>query len=428
MSPPRASTAEKLEPVAEERPAPASGEKKPEVVRAPVERKKRSAKKPLMILGALLAIVLTTIGSYSWLTRDLVTTDDAQVEADIVPIGARVGGQVLEVVVKDNQHVKKGELLVELDGDTASAQVAQAQAELETAKANADAADAAKTVSAASAKGGLSSARASVSGSSEAVTSARAGVRAAEAGKKRAEAEARRTALARARTQELFSRSAVSQQELDNAVAADDAAKAGVELAQAELDAARQSERMAKSHVAEARGRLDQSTPIDSQMAVARAQAALAHARVRSAEAALALAKLHLSYTRIEAPADGVVSRLSVHPGQLVQPGQPVAEFVPTTTYVVANFKETQIGRIKPGDSATIELDAYPGVELDGTVESVSAATGARFSLIPPDNASGNFVKVVQRVPVTVRWKTEPSRPMRAGLSAEVTVHVHGGH
>ena len=191
-----------------------------------------------------------------------------------------------------------------------------------------------------------------------------------------------------------------------------------------ELEAAKQNERMAKSQVSEARGRLDQSTPIDSRIAVAKAQATLAHARVKSATAALELAKLQLSYTRIEAPADGIVSRLSVHVGQLVQPGQPIAEFVPTATYVVANFKETQIARIKAGDRAVVELDAFPGREFEGTVESLSAATGARFSLIPPDNASGNFVKVVQRVPVRVHWKGDPGDIMRAGLSAEVTVHV----
>lgn len=420
MSPPKSSAAEKLD-----TPAPISSkERKPEVREAPVQTKKRSPKRPLIILGVLFVVVVGGIGVYSLMTANQETTDDAQVEADIVPVGARTGGQVQKVLVTDNQHVKKGELLVELDRETPQAKVTQAEAELETAKANADAADASSTVSVASAKGGLTSARASVSTSAEAVTTAHARVKAAEAAKKRAEAEARRTALSRARTQELFSRSAVSQQELDNAIAADDAAKAGVDLAQAELEAAKQNERMAKSQVSEARGRLDQSTPIDSRIAVAKAQATLAHARVKSATAALELAKLQLSYTRIEAPADGIVSRLSVHVGQLVQPGQPIAEFVPTATYVVANFKETQIARIKAGDRAVVELDAFPGREFEGTVESLSAATGARFSLIPPDNAPGNFVKVVQRVPVRVHWKGDPGDIMRAGLSAEVTVHV----
>jgi membrane fusion protein (multidrug efflux system) len=428
MSPPRSSTAKRLDEPEESGPVAEKATKTPPVTAAPpTEPKKRSPKKPLIVLGAVLALGLGSLATYSFVTRNEEFTDDAQVEADIVPIGARVGGQVRKVADGDNRPVKKGEVLVELDDETAKAHLDQAKAELETAEASEKAAEAAVTVAEAAAKGGLTSAKAQVSGSSEAVTTAGAQVKAAEAAKKRAEAEARRTGLSRSRAEELFARSAIPKQELDNAVAADDTAKAGVDLADAQLEAARQSQRVARSHVAEARGRLDQSTPIDSQIAVARAQAALASARVKSAKAAVSLAELNLSYTRIVAPADGIVSKSSVHEGQLVQAGQAVAEFVPAETYVVANFKETQIARIHPGDRAVIELDAYPGRKIEGTVESLSAATGARFSLLPPDNASGNFVKVVQRVPVLLHWKTPPSETLPAGLSAEVTVYVHGG-
>ena len=119
-----------------------------------------------------------------------------------------------------------------------------------------------------------------------------------------------------------------------------------------------------------------------------------------------------------------MVSKLSVHAGQLVQPGQLVAELVPMATYVVANFKETQIGRVRPGERAIVEVDAYPGRKLEAKVASVSGGTGSRFSLLPPDNASGNFVKVVQRVPVRIEWASRPDVPMRAGLSAEVTIYA----
>ncbi len=149
----------------------------------------------------------------------------------------------------------------------------------------------------------------------------------------------------------------------------------------------------------------------------------LAHAKVDSAKAQLDLAKLQLSYTKVLAPADGLASRLTVHPGQLVTIGQPVIQLVPTLTYLVANFKETQVGGMRPGQEAEIEVDAYPGRKFAGKVESLSGGTGASFSLLPADNATGNFVKVVQRVPVRIAWEGLPADvPMRAGLSADVTV------
>ncbi len=388
--------------------------------------KTRSARKPFMILGVLAVIVLSAVGGYALYSANRESTDDAQIESDVVPVSARVGSEVRVVHVKDNQPVKKGDLLVELDDNDLSARVKQAEAGLATAKAQANAADAQVTVAEATAKGGLTTAKAGVYGSNEQVSSASSQIAAAEAGLKRAQADATKSALDLKRVQQLAERGAVAQQQLDNAVAVDASARAAVDQAEAQLSAAKQAKRVARSRVAEAVGRLDQSKPIDSQIAIAKANDALAHARVKSAEAELELAKLQLSYTRITAPDDGVVSRVSVHAGQLVQPGQPIAEFVPKGTYVIANFKETQVGRIKAGDRAEIDIDAYPGKSFEGVVESLSAATGARFALMPPDNASGNFVKVVQRVPVRIRWDKPPDRAMRAGLSADVTVFV--GH
>ncbi|HEY6912389.1 MAG TPA: HlyD family efflux transporter periplasmic adaptor subunit, partial [Myxococcales bacterium] len=160
-------------------------------------------------------------------------------------------------------------------------------------------------------------------------------------------------------------------------------------------------------------------------VAAAEANARLAHARQKSAEAALALARLQLSYTRLYAQEDGQVTRLTAREGQMVQPGQPLAELVPDRTYVVANFKETQIGEMKPGQRVEIGIDAFPGRQLEGKVESLAGGTGSRFSLLPPDNASGNFVKVVQRVPVRIAWVNVPGGvTLRPGLSADVTVRV----
>jgi membrane fusion protein (multidrug efflux system) len=168
---------------------------------------------------------------------------------------------------------------------------------------------------------------------------------------------------------------------------------------------------------------VEQSTPVEAQLAAAQANADLAHARVASAETNLAEAKLNLSYTTIVAPVDGHISRLAVHAGQLVSVSQTVTNVLPNTTYVVANFKETQVGEMRPGQSADVSLDAYPGRTFHAKVDSIAYGTGAQFSLLPPDNASGNFVKVVQRVPVKLVWIDFPNDVQaQAGLSADVTV------
>ncbi len=179
----------------------------------------------------------------------------------------------------------------------------------------------------------------------------------------------------------------------------------------------------AQTRITEAQGRVEQSQPVDAQLAVAKAQAALAHARADASSAALDLAKQQLAYTVITAPFDGHISKLGVHLGQLVSPGQVVTNVLPSTTYVVANFKETQVGDMRPNQTAHVAIDALPGRTFHAKVESISYGTGAQFSLLPPDNASGNFVKVVQRVPVKLVFTDLPADvPLQAGLSADVTV------
>lgn len=389
----------------------------------------RAAKgrRAFVVLGGVAAAVLAAIGGYALLTHGQESTDDAQIDADVVPLSARVTGTVLALHVKDNQQVKAGDVLVELDPVDLQARLAQAQAELATARAQADAARAQEQVATSSAKGGFHSAKAVLSGSSVGVSSAEAQVAAAEAALERAKAEAHRTELDLARFRQLRDAGAISQQQLDNTQAAYDTAQAALLQARANLTAAQEARRGALSKVAEAEGRVAQTENVDAQVAAAHAATELAEARVRAAEATVVLAENQVRYTRITAPSDGVVSKLGVHVGQLVSTGTPVAELVPSETYVVANFKETQIGQMHPGDRVTVEIDAYPGHDLEGRVESLSAGTGARFSLLPPDNASGNFVKVVQRVPVRIAWNSPPDIPLRAGLSAEVTVYVGSG-
>jgi len=385
-----------------------------------------NTRKRWMIFGAVALVALSVIGVYLLVTAGKESTDDAQVEADVVPLAPRVGGLVTGVAVEENQHVKKGQPLLTLDPTDYQAHLAQAEAEVTTAQAQADAADAQFQVIEASAKGGFSSAQAVVSGSTVGVSSADAQIAGAKAALLHAQAEAKKAQLDLGRAEQLRAANAIPQERLDNARLENESAKAALAGAQAQLRAAQEARAGAVSKLAEARGRLSQSQPIDQQIAAAKAQADLAHAKVKVAQAALTLAKNQLEYTQIVAPSDGIVSKLTAHEGQLLQPGQAFAELVPEETYVIANFKETQIGDMHPGQEVEVKIDAYSGKTLEGRVTSLSGGTGARFSLIPPDNASGNFVKVVQRVPVRIDWVQVPEGlPLRAGLSADVTVDLH---
>jgi membrane fusion protein (multidrug efflux system) len=384
----------------------------------------RRDKKPFLILGGVVILLAAGSGVYLLATANQESTDDAQVEADVVPIAARVSGQIAKRAVEDNQRVKQGDLLIQIDDADFAARLKQAEAELETARARAAAADAQVHVVAASAKGGLQSARASFSGSSLGVANAEAQLAAAQAALARAKAEARKGELDLQRTQQLVAGNALPRERLDNAQVAYDASQAALAQAQAQVVAATEMRQLASTRVAEARGRLDQSTPIAAQIGAASANADLAHARIKVAEAALDLARLQLGYTKVVAPQDGLATRLSVQVGQMIQAGQPLAELVPERTYVIANFKETQVGRMRVGQRARVRIDAFPGVTLDAKVESIAGGTGARFSLLPPDNATGNFVKVVQRVPVRIAWSVPPQLPLQAGLSTDVTVYL----
>jgi len=384
----------------------------------------RRDKKPFLILGGVVTLLAAGTGVYLLATANQENTDDAQVESDVVPIAARVSGQIAKRLVEDNQRVHKGDLLIQIDDADFAARAKQAEAELETARAQAAAADAQVHVVEASAKGGLQSARASFSGSSLGVANAEAQLAAAKAALERAKAEARKGEIDLQRTQQLVAGNALPAERLDNAQVAYDASQAALAQAQAQVAAATEMRSLASTRVDEARGRLDQSTPIAAQIGAAKANADLAHAHIKVAEAALDLARLQLGYTRIVASEDGLATRLSVQAGQMIQVGQPLAELVPDRTYVVANFKETQVGRMRPGQRARVRIDAFPGVTLDAKVESIAGGTGARFSLLPPDNATGNFVKVVQRVPVRIAWSKRPELPLQAGLSTDVTVYV----
>jgi membrane fusion protein (multidrug efflux system) len=382
------------------------------------------AKRLYIIVGAAVVLLLVVYGIYALMTSGKETTDDAQIAADVVPVAARVAGQLTAVYIRENQSVHRGDPIADIDPADAQVKLAQAQSDVETAKAQAADADARVAVTTATAKGGFNAARAAVQSSRESADTSESAISEARAGVSRAAANAEKARNDWTRASELGAKGDISKAQVDAARAAHEAADADLAQARARLTSAQNGRQMAQANVQQAQGRLEQSAPVSAQIDAARAQARLAHAKVQTAEAAAQAARLALSYTHITAPADGIASKLAVHAGSYVASGQPVVQIVPRTTYVNANFKETQMKQMRPGQRATIHVDALGSRDFEGKVESLSGGTGATFSLLPPDNASGNFVKVVQRVPVRLSWNGPPSDQVPVGSSAEVTVYT----
>ncbi|MCU1347440.1 MAG: emrA1 [Acidobacteria bacterium] len=380
------------------------------------------AKRLYVILGGAILVLLLGYAVYSFLTAGKETTDDAQIAADVVPVAARIAGQVVNVTIHENEPVRKGQLIAEIDPQDAQVRLAQAQSELETARATAAEADAKRSVTTATARGALSTAQAGVQSSRESVDTSANAIEQARAALSRAEANAHRAALDFQRAEELGGKGDISRAQVDAARAAHQAADADVAQARAALGSAENNRQAAQANVQMAQGRLEQSAPVAAQISAAEASAQLAHAKVHTAEAALQSAQISLGYTKIYAPADGIASKLAVHPGALVSPGMPIVQIVPRQTYIIANFKETQMRDIYPGQRAEVKIDSLGGRKFEGKVESLSGGTGASFSLLPPDNASGNFVKVVQRIPIRISWNGPPADQAPIGSSAEVTV------
>lgn len=403
-------------------PSPAPVPNIPEITpHEPVIKPKR-AKRLYFIIGLAVLVILIGYGIYSLLTAGKEGTDDAQVAADVVPVAARISGQVTAVYITENQQVHRGDLIAQIDPSDAQVKVTQAEGDLQTALAQASDADSRVAIARAGAQGAYVAAQAAVQSSREAADTSAATVTQARAAVASAEANAHKAALDYGRAEELGAKGDVSRSQVDAARAMNETAQAALEQARAGLTAAERQAGAAKANIQQAQGHFIQSTPVAAQVTGAEAQAKLAHAKVKSQQAALAAAQLALSYTKIVAPADGLASKLGVHPGSYVTVGQPIVQLVPRTTYVIANFKETQLKDMRPGQRAQISVDAMGGATFEGHVQSLSGGTGAQFSLLPPDNASGNFVKVVQRVPVRIAWNGPPADVAPAGSSAEVTV------
>ncbi len=396
----------------------------------------------ISILVGVVVLLAAVGGGLVWFGAGKESTDDAQVDAHVTPVAARVGGTVRTVAVVENQMVEAGALLVEIDArdyavavERAKAELADAEAAVAMARANLPITQATATGGAASAREAITRAQAGVEEARKGVEAATARVNVAKARVAEADVVVRRAAKDVERLKGLLAKDEIAQQQFDAAVAGADAAKASRDAVLALVTEAEAGIRAAESRLAmsqageqQAKAGLTSADTVPQQMAAAQARQGSADARVQQVRAQLEQAELNLQYTRITAPAAGIVSRKSVEPGQVVPAGQSLFAIVALdAVWVTANFKETQVEAMRPGQSVTLEVDAYKGHPFRGHIESVSPATGARFSLLPANNATGNFVKVIQRVPVRILVDAgqDATHVLRPGMSVVPTVHTH---
>jgi membrane fusion protein (multidrug efflux system) len=383
-------------------------------------------------------IVLLIAGKWNgWLgDRTAQKTDDAYLRADVTPLSTKVAGLVATVAVSDYQQVRAGDLLVRLRDDDFRAQVQQAEAGVAAAedaliqnrrqKELQDARIVAAGQAIRAAEADIEAAEAGTAAAQAAIANARSGMSAVAP-------EVERTALERRRQEALLAAESATRQKVEQATAEEQRYRAQLTGREADLAAAKAQADSREADLERARARLGSTrAELDAQKSQRRvldSDELQLHADLNSKKAALALTKVNLAYTRITAPENGVVSERNVRQGQLVSPGTQVISLVQKDVWVQANYKETQVRHIYPGARAEIRVDAFPGATLTGKVDQVSPASGSQFALLPPDNATGNFTKVVQRIPVKI--VLDPGQPiaarLRPGLSVIATVHTNGG-
>ena len=370
---------------------------------------KRGIVIPLIVLvvAALLFVAINS-GWPSWLSgRAEQKTDDAYVSADMTPLSTRISGTVRKMDVKDYQSVTAGQVLVEIDDDEYRAIVEQAKAGLAASQAALADNQAAKAIQ-----------QAKIQGAESMVAQAEAAVGAARAGVASTQPELERATLERNRQEALLESKATTPKQLQSAVA--DAARLSGMLASSQADLGRAQASLASSR-AQLEAEKRELAALDSRDAVYRAD-------IEAKRAAITVAEVNLGYTRITAPTNGAVGQRHVQEGQLVSPGMQMVDLVRGDAWIQANYLETQLASIRIGDTADIKVDAFPGVVLHGKVEEIAPASGSQMALLPPDNATGNFTKVVQRIPLKIAL--DPGHPfqgrLRPGMSTEVTVHASG--
>jgi len=373
--------------------------------------------------GLILAGLVILIGIF-FLWRYLASyesTDDAQVDGHVNSVSARVSGHVLKLNVQDNQYVEKGTVLVEIDPADYEVAVAQARAEYADAQAQAAAAGINVPITDVSSSSQVSGAQAGVSGAQAGISAARQQYEAAKSQVVEADANNTKAQNDLLRYKQLIEKQEISQQQYDQAVAAAQAAAATLRAARASADSYAAQIEQAQSKLLQAGADLRTAGNAPRTMRATRARALSAQANAEQKKAALDQAELNLVYTKVTAPVSGAVSNRTVEVGQNVQPGQEMMKVIPldyTDLWVTANFKETQLKKMKPGLSAEIAVDAT-GKTYKGHVDSIAGASGARFSLLPPENATGNYVKVVQRIPVKIVFEASENKghELRPGMS-----------
>ena len=380
----------------------------PAEVRPPASRRARRIR-----IGAAAAVALLALVAWWLHARRFEDTDDAQIDGDITSVSARVPGTVVAVLAEDNQPVKAGHVLVELDPTDLEVAVAQARAAVAQAQAQVASEVPGVSMTETSNRAALQSADADVA-------NAQAEVEAAERDLEQAQASEKLARLQLERARQLVAGASMAPAEYDQRVAAADVATAAVAAARQRLAGRRTRLDAALTRQRETR----QNAP--RQLVTREASVEVRRANLELAQAQLRQAQLNLSYAKVAAPADGVLGRKSVHAGEHVQPGQQLFALTQTDRlWVTANFRETQIERMRPGQPVRIHVDAISR-DFRGAVESFAGATGSRYSLLPPENASGNYVKVVQRIPVRIRL--DPGQPglerLRPGMSVEPAVRV----
>jgi membrane fusion protein, multidrug efflux system len=407
-----------------------------------------SRKSPLLkwLIWGGLCLGVTTVGisGYHWwqFLANHEETDDAYITTDLHPINARIAGTVTEVTVRDNQGVKPGTVVVRLDPRDYRVALEQAQAALAVAQEQANVARANISVTSINAigqtteaQGDLDAATASIATARAALSEAQAGVLVSESQLASVEANLIKARLDFERYQRLVEEGAIPRFQFDAAKATYDAlvaqrkaAQEQVRQAQARVAQAQENLRNAKAKLAASRGIMQQAQATGQQTRVNQQQYQVALAAVKQAKTQVENAQLQLAYTMIAAPADGTIGNKTVQVGQRVQPGQILMTIVELHPWVIANFKETQLAEMQPGAAVEIKIDAIPGKTFLGRVDSLSPASGAKFSILPPDNATGNFTRIVQRIPVKIVFDPQSIKGyetcIRPGMSVTTTVET----
>ncbi len=379
------------------------------------------------ILLAVVGALVVTAAFFAWRHfRQYESTDDAQIDGYIHPISTRVAGYVTHVYVDDNQFVKAGTVLAEIDPadyrvalESAKAAYANDLASAAAIQSNVPITQINTSSELTSAEAGVSNAQSGLAVAQQQYDSAQASLRQTEANEAKAQDDVKRYKI-------LADKQEIAQQIYVQAVQTEMAASAAVAAARANAAAAKTGMSQAQQRLNQAQASLLAARTGPRQVSVTRARAQAALAELDRAKAQLDQAKLNLGYTTIVAPLDGVIGKRQVQEGQFVQPGQTLLSIVPlSNSWVTANFKETQLRHMRPGQPAVSHVDAF-GKDFKGHVDSVAGATGPLFSLLPPENATGNYVKVVQRIPVKIVLEPgeDPGHLLRPGMSVEPQVKI----